>query len=684
MFVPVLLFSFAGIVVALGSLFNNATIFGSLANPTTGWYKVWDTISAGGWTVFNQECLLFVVGLPIGLANKSRGRAAMEALITYLTFNYFVGAMLSHWGAFFGVPNFNKIQITANATNGGLTEIAGIKTLDTNIVFSLIIAGIVVYLHNHYFDKKLPEWLGTFQGSTYVYFLGFFVMIPVAFLTCLIWPKVQLGINSMQHFIVSSGFVGIWIYSFLNRVLIPTGLHHLVYIPFQFGPAVVAGGLQPYWLKHLTEYAASTKPLSQIASVEGFQLYGNEKVFLVPFICWAFYATAKKNKKKQIAILGSTGSIGTQALQVIEEHPDLYEPYALTANNRVDLLVAQARKFQPEVVVIANEAKYAELKEALSDLPIKVYAGTDAICQIVEAGPIDMVLTAMVGYAGLKPTMNAIRARKAIALANKETLVVAGELINQLAQQYRTPILPVDSEHSAVFQCLAGEVGNPIEKVILTASGGPFRTYTLEQLKTVTKTQALKHPNWEMGAKITIDSASMMNKGFEVIEAKWLFGVQPGQIEVVVHPQSVIHSMVQFEDGAVKAQLGMPDMRLPIQYAFSYPDRICSSFDRLDFTQCTNLTFEQPDTKRFRNLALAYEAMYRGGNMPCIVNAANEVVVASFLKDGISFLGMSDVIEKTMEQAAFVANPSYEDYVATDEEARRIASELVRRQNPQK
>lgn len=382
-------------------------------------------------------------------------------------------------------------------------------------------------------------------------------------------------------------------------------------------------------------------------------------------------------KKKQIAILGSTGSIGTQALQVIEEHPDLYEAYALTANNRVELLIAQARKFQPEVVVIANEEKYSELKEALSDLPIKVYAGTDAICQIVEAGPIDMVLTAMVGYAGLKPTINAIRAKKAIALANKETLVVAGELINQLAQQYRTPILPVDSEHSAVFQCLAGEVGNPIEKVILTASGGPFRTCTLEQLKSVTKTQALKHPNWEMGAKITIDSASMMNKGFEVIEAKWLFGVQPSQIEVVVHPQSVIHSMVQFEDGAVKAQLGMPDMRLPIQYAFSYPDRISSSFDRLDFSQCTNLTFEQPDTKRFRNLALAYEAMYRGGNMPCIVNAANEVVVASFLKDGISFLGMSDVIEKTMERVAFIANPTYDDYVATDAEARKIAASLI-------
>ena len=369
----------------------------------------------------------------------------------------------------------------------------------------------------------------------------------------------------------------------------------------------------------------------------------------------------KKNKKKQIAILGSTGSIGTQALQVIEEHPDLYEAYALTANNRVELLIAQARKFQPEVVVIANEEKYAQLKEALSDLPIKVYAGIDAVCQIVEAGPVDMVLTAMVGYAGLKPTINAIRAKKAIALANKETLVVAGELINQLAQQYRTPILPVDSEHSAVFQCLAGEVGNPIEKVILTASGGPFRTCTLEQLKSVTKTQALKHPNWEMGAKITIDSASMMNKGFEVIEAKWLFGVQPSQIE----------------DGAVKAQLGMPDMRLPIQYAFSYPDRICSSFDRLDFTQCTNLTFEQPDTKRFRNLALAYEAMYRGGNMPCIVNAANEVVVAAFLRDGISFLGMSDVIEKTMERAAFVAAPTYDDYVATDAEARRIAAELI-------
>ena len=303
MFVPVLLFSFAGIVVAIGSLCNNATLFGSLANPNTTWYAIWDTISAGGWTVFNQEGILFVVGLPIGLANGSRGRAALEALVTYLTFNYFIGAMLSHWGAFFGVPNFNNIQIQANSTNHGLTEIAGIKTLDTSIVFSLIVAGIVIYLHNHYFDKKLPEWLGTFQGSTYVYVLGFFAMIPLAFLTCLIWPKVQLGITGMQHFIVNSGFIGIWIYTFLNRFLIPTGLHHLLYIPFQFGPAVVEGGLQPYWLKHLSEYAASTRPLSQLAPMEGFQIYGNEKIFLVPFICWAFYKTAKKNKKKQTSAL---------------------------------------------------------------------------------------------------------------------------------------------------------------------------------------------------------------------------------------------------------------------------------------------------------------------------------------------------------------------------------------------
>lgn len=379
--------------------------------------------------------------------------------------------------------------------------------------------------------------------------------------------------------------------------------------------------------------------------------------------------------KKQIAILGSTGSIGTQALQVIEEHPDLYEAYALTANNRVGLLIEQARKFMPEAVVIANEDKYLQLKEALSDLPIKVYAGADALCQIVESQPVDIVLASMVGYAGLRPTINAIKAGKAIALANKETLVVAGELINALANEYHTPILPVDSEHSAIFQCL--EINNPLEKVILTASGGPFRTLTMEELQTVTKVQALKHPNWEMGAKITIDSASMMNKGFEVIEAKWLFGVRPDQIEVVVHPQSVIHSMVQFEDGAVKAQLGMPDMRLPIQYAFSYPQRVKSSFERLDFARITDLTFEQPDTKRFRNLALAYEALHQAGNMPCIVNAANEVVVAAFLQDRISFLGMSDVIEQTMSKVAYIKDPAYEDYVATDAEARRQASALL-------
>lgn len=379
--------------------------------------------------------------------------------------------------------------------------------------------------------------------------------------------------------------------------------------------------------------------------------------------------------KKQIAILGSTGSIGTQALQVVEEHPDLYEVYALTANNKVELLAEQARKFMPEAVVIANEDKYIQLKEALSDLPIKVYAGTDALCQIVESGPIHIVLTAMVGYAGLRPTINAIKAGKTIALANKETLVVAGELINDLASQCHTPILPVDSEHSAIFQCLERE--NPVHKIILTASGGPFRTLTMEQLHSVTKEQALKHPNWHMGAKITIDSASMMNKGFEVIEAKWLFGVRPDQIEVVVHPQSVIHSMVEFEDGAVKAQLGVPDMRLPIQYAFSYPRREHLSGERLDFAKYSTLTFEAPDTTRFRNLALAYEALHQGGNMPCIVNAANEVVVSAFLKDQLSFLKMSEVIEKAMSMVPFIKVPTYNDYVETDAETRRIAAELV-------
>lgn len=379
--------------------------------------------------------------------------------------------------------------------------------------------------------------------------------------------------------------------------------------------------------------------------------------------------------KKQIAILGSTGSIGTQALQVIEEHPDLYEVYALTANNKTDLLAEQARKFHPEVVVIANEDRYLQLKDALEDLPVKVYAGNDALSQVVEAGPIDIVLTAMVGYAGLRPTINAIKAGKTIALANKETLVVAGELVTRLANEYHAPILPVDSEHSAVFQCL--EMNNPVHKVILTASGGPFRTYTMDQLQTVTKEQALKHPNWHMGAKITVDSASMMNKGFEVMEAKWLFGVRPDQIEVVVHPQSVIHSMVEFEDGAVKAQLGVPDMRLPIQYAFSYPRRVHLSGERLDFSKYSTLTFEKPDTARFRNLALAYEALHQGGNMPCIVNAANEVVVSAFLSDKISFLGMSDVIEKAMARVPFIQIPDYTDYVETDAETRRIAAELV-------
>ena len=379
--------------------------------------------------------------------------------------------------------------------------------------------------------------------------------------------------------------------------------------------------------------------------------------------------------KKQIAILGSTGSIGTQALQVIEEHPDLYEVYALTANNKVDLLVEQARKFKPEAVVIANDDKYLQLKEALSDMPVKVYAGADALSQIVEAEPIDIVLTAMVGYAGLRPTMNAIKAGKMIALANKETLVVAGELIKDLASRYHAPILPVDSEHSAIFQCLERE--NPVAKVILTASGGPFRSYTEEQLRSVRKEQALKHPTWNMGAKITIDSASMMNKGFEVIEARWLFGVRPDQIEVVVHPQSVIHSMVEFADGAVKAQMGVPDMRLPIQYAFSYPARESLSGERLDLVKYGTLTLEAPDMTRFRNLALAYEALHQGGNMPCIINAANEVVVAAFLKDQISFFGMSDVIEKAMSVVPFIQSPTYSDYVETDAEARRVAAEMV-------
>ena len=383
--------------------------------------------------------------------------------------------------------------------------------------------------------------------------------------------------------------------------------------------------------------------------------------------------------KRKIAILGSTGSIGTQALEVIEEHPDMFEAYALTAHHQVDLLIRQARRFMPEVVVIANEQHYLELKEALADLPVKVWAGADAIAQIVRMEPIDMVLTALVGYAGLRPTIAALEAGKAIALANKETLVVAGELITTLAKENNAPILPVDSEHSAIFQCLSGTWNNSVEKIWLTASGGPFRTKTPDELATVTKEQALRHPNWNMGAKVTIDSASMMNKGFEMIEARWLFDLPPEQIEIVVHPQSIVHSMVQFEDGAVLAQLGLPDMKLPIAYALSYPKRLKTAAPRLDFRQYASLTFEEPDMERFRNLAYAFEAIRKGGNMPCILNAANEIAVSAFLEDRAGFLQMSDVSARTMEKAIFVARPTYDDYVQTDAEARRIAAEFLNR-----
>ena len=383
-------------------------------------------------------------------------------------------------------------------------------------------------------------------------------------------------------------------------------------------------------------------------------------------------------RKKQICILGSTGSIGTQALQVIEEHSDLYEVYALTANNRVALLAEQARRFRPAAVVVANEQRYDELKALMSDLPdVKVYAGAQALDEIVESMPIDMVLTAMVGFAGLSPTIHAIKAHKAIALANKETLVVAGELICQLANQFHTPILPVDSEHSAIFQSLVGEDDNPVEKILLTASGGPFRNCTMEELQTVTKADALRHPTWDMGAKITIDSATMMNKGFEVIEAKWLFGVDARQIQVLVHPQSIVHSAVQFQDGAVKAQLGVPDMRLPIQYAFSFPQRLPLSGDRLDLFAIKELDFMEPDLKKFRCLALAFEAIEKGGNMPCIVNAANEIVNRAFLEDRCRFLQMSDVIAETMQRCTFSNHPDYDIYIQTDQEARRIAMELL-------
>ncbi len=382
--------------------------------------------------------------------------------------------------------------------------------------------------------------------------------------------------------------------------------------------------------------------------------------------------------KQQICILGSTGSIGTQALDVIQQHPDRYEAYCLTANNRWQQLVEQARRFQPAAVVIANEDHYADVKEALSDLPdIKVYAGKEALDQIVEAAPIDMVLTAMVGFAGLSPTIHAIKARKKICLANKETLVVAGELICQLAQENHVPILPVDSEHSAIFQSIVGEGDNGIEKILLTCSGGPFRNHTMEQLQTVTAADALRHPTWDMGAKITIDSASLMNKGFEVIEAKWLFGVPADRIQVLIHPQSIVHSAVQFCDGAVKAQLGVPDMRLPIQYAFSFPERLPLNGDRLDLFTSHSLEFLEPDVEKFRCLQLAFESLKVGGNMPCIVNAANEIVNAAFRKDQCPFLKMGEIIEKTMQRATFDKNPSLETYFKTDAEARRIAQELL-------
>ena len=383
-------------------------------------------------------------------------------------------------------------------------------------------------------------------------------------------------------------------------------------------------------------------------------------------------------KKQQICILGSTGSIGTQALDVIEQHSDLYEVYCLTANNRVQELAEQARKFHPAAVVIANEARYEELKDMLSDEPdIKVYAGAQALCDIVQAEPIDMVLASMVGFSGLEPTIHAIKVRKKICLANKETLVVAGELICNLAQEYHVPILPVDSEHSAIFQSLVGEGDNEVEKILLTCSGGPFRNYTHEQLEKVTAADALKHPTWDMGAKITIDSASLMNKGFEVTEAKWLFGVPADKIEVLIHPQSVVHSAVQFVDGAVKAQLGVPDMRLPIQYAFSFPQRLHLNGDCLDLFKTQDLQFFKPDYQKFKCLQLAFDAIRKGGNMSCIVNAANEVVNAGFRKGECGFLQMADIIEETMAKATFDSNPDLDVYLQTDAEARRIATELM-------
>ncbi|MGY8988680.1 MAG: 1-deoxy-D-xylulose-5-phosphate reductoisomerase [Flavobacteriales bacterium] len=382
-------------------------------------------------------------------------------------------------------------------------------------------------------------------------------------------------------------------------------------------------------------------------------------------------------KKKHIAILGSTGSIGTQSLEVIDAHPERFVVEVLTANNNSDLLIKQAKKYKPNVVVITNKSKYKEVNNALFDLGVKVFSGENSLEEVVENENIDIVLTALVGYSGLKPTIRAIKSGKNIALANKETLVVAGDLITKLCKQYGVSIYPVDSEHSAIFQCLVGENFNPIEKIYLTASGGPFRGKNKEELLHVTKQQALKHPNWNMGSKITIDSASMMNKGLEVIEAKWLFDLKKEQIEIVVHPQSVVHSAVQFTDGSVIAQLGIPDMKLPIQYALGFPERLENSFNRFSFLDYPELTFEKPDFDTFKNLSLAYSAMEKGGNIPCILNAANEVVVNAFLKDKISFLSMSDVIENCMEKITFVKNPKLEDYINTDQETRIVANELL-------
>ncbi|RKE00151.1 1-deoxy-D-xylulose-5-phosphate reductoisomerase [Marinifilum flexuosum] len=380
---------------------------------------------------------------------------------------------------------------------------------------------------------------------------------------------------------------------------------------------------------------------------------------------------------KHIAILGSTGSIGTQTLEVVEANPEEFVVDVLTANNQVELLIEQAKKFKPDVVVIAKEEKYPQLVEALKDEPIKVYAGHEAIAQVVQMGAIDVVVTAMVGYSGLLPTINAIKARKNIALANKETLVVAGDIIQKLALEYGVSIYPVDSEHSAIFQCLLGEFDNPIEKIYLTASGGPFRGKDKKFLENVTAKQALKHPNWDMGAKITIDSASMMNKGFEAIEAKWLFDLRPDQVDVIVHHQSIVHSIVQFQDGSMKAQMGLPDMKLPIQFALTYPKRLKTDFPRFNFLDYPELNFAPADSENFKNLTLAYEAMNKGGNLPCVINAANEIVVDAFLKDQVGFLQMSDIIEEVMNKVSFIQKPSYEDYVLSDSEARRLAEAML-------